>query len=72
MGAPPGSEAVRGEWYELASYQREQWQAVPGVGPVRAEALLAFFSHPEVQRMAAQLNQAGLLVFNGSITNQAR
>lgn len=63
LGAPPGSEAVRGEWYELASYQREQWQAVPGVGPVRAKALVAFFSHPEVQRMAAQLNQAGVAGF---------
>lgn len=63
LGAPPGSEAVRGEWYELASYQREQWQAVPGVGPVRADALVAFFSHPEIQRMAAQLNQAGVAGF---------
>lgn len=63
LGAPPGSEAVRGDWYELASYQREQWQAVPGVGPVRAEALVAFFSHPQVQRMAAQLNQAGVAGF---------
>ncbi|MCA8866922.1 NAD-dependent DNA ligase LigB [Halomonas sp. SBBP1] len=63
LGAPPGSEAVHGEWYELASYQREQWQAVPGVGPVRAEALVAFFSHPEVQRMAAQLSQAGVAGF---------
>ncbi|SES35326.1 DNA ligase (NAD+) [Vreelandella subterranea] len=63
LGAPPGSEVVRGDWYELASYQREQWQAVPGVGPVRAEALVAFFSHPQVQRMAAQLNQAGVAGF---------
>ncbi|MDQ7735307.1 NAD-dependent DNA ligase LigB [Halomonas sp. SpR1] len=63
LGAPPGSEAVRGDWNDLAGYQREQWQAVPGVGPVRAEALVAFFSHPEVQRMAAQLNQAGVAGF---------
>lgn len=63
LGAPPGSESVRGDWYELAGYQREQWQAVPGVGPVRAEALVAFFTHPEMQRMAAQLNQAGVAGF---------
>lgn len=63
LGVPPGSESVRGDWYELAGYQREQWQAVPGVGPVRADALVAFFSHPEMQRMAAQLNQAGVAGF---------
>ncbi|MFN2410359.1 MAG: NAD-dependent DNA ligase LigB [Halomonas sp.] len=63
LGAPPGSESVRGDWYELAGYQREQWQAMPGVGPVRAEALVAFFSHPEIQEMARQLNEAGVAGF---------
>ncbi|EHJ94194.1 NAD-dependent DNA ligase LigB [Vreelandella boliviensis] len=63
LGAPPGSDAARGDWNDLAGYQREQWQAVPGVGPVRADALVAFFSHPEMQRMAAQLNQAGVAGF---------
>ncbi|MCH4813988.1 NAD-dependent DNA ligase LigB [Vreelandella neptunia] len=63
LGAPPGSEAARGDWDDLASYQREQWQAVPGVGPVRAEALVAFFSHPEVQLMARELQQAGVAGF---------
>ena len=32
LGAPPGSESVRGDWDDLAGYQREEWQAVPGVG----------------------------------------
>lgn len=63
LGAPPGSESVRGDWYELTSYQREQWQAVPGVGPVRADALVAFFSHPEIQQMARRLNDAGVAGF---------
>ncbi|SDO43865.1 NAD-dependent DNA ligase LigB [Vreelandella arcis] len=63
LGAPPGSELVRGDWYDLADYRREQWQAVPGVGPVRADALVAFFSHPEVQRMAHKLEQAGVAGF---------
>ncbi|CAO1658516.1 NAD-dependent DNA ligase LigB [Halomonas sp. NYA30] len=63
LGAPPGSESVRGDWDDLAGYQREEWQAVPGVGPVRAEALVAFFSHPSVQRMALQLQQAGVAGF---------
>lgn len=60
LGMPPGGNARLGDWYTLAGYQREEWQAMPGVGPVRAEALVAFFSHPEVQDMAAQLNQAGV------------
>ncbi|CDG52496.1 MULTISPECIES: NAD-dependent DNA ligase LigB [Halomonadaceae] len=63
LGAPPGSESVRGDWYELTGYQREQWQAVPGVGPVRADALVAFFSHPEIQQMARRLNDAGVAGF---------
>lgn len=63
LGAPPGSESVRGDWDELAGYQRAQWQAVPGVGPVRADALVAFFSHPEIQHMARQLNEAGVAGF---------
>ncbi|GEN29701.1 DNA ligase B [Halovibrio variabilis] len=63
LGAPPGSESVRGDWDDLADYQREQWQAVPGIGPVRADALVAFFSHPEVQAMARQLQQAGVAGF---------
>lgn len=63
LGAPPGSESVRGDWYELTGYQREQWQAVPGVGPVRADALVAFFSHPEIQHMARRLNDAGVAGF---------
>tara|TARA_R110002072_G_scaffold1624_4_gene13814 strand:- start:139 stop:1185 length:1047 start_codon:yes stop_codon:yes gene_type:complete len=63
LGAPPGSESVRGDWDELAGYQREEWQAVPGVGRVRADALVAFFSHPDVQRMARQLQQAGVAGF---------
>ena len=63
LGAPPGSESVRGDWDDLAGYQREEWQAVPGVGPVRAEALVAFFSDPTVQHMARQLNEAGVAGF---------
>ena len=63
LGAPPGSESVRGNWDELAGYQREEWQAVPGVGPVRAEALVAFFRHPAIQHMAQQLNEAGVAGF---------
>ncbi|MDR5900205.1 NAD-dependent DNA ligase LigB [Halomonas vilamensis] len=63
LGATPGSEQASGDWVTLSAYQREQWQAFPGVGPVRADALLAFFSHPQVQRMALKLQQAGVAGF---------
>ncbi|UXZ53851.1 NAD-dependent DNA ligase LigB [Halomonas sp. 7T] len=60
LGMPPGGDARLGDWYTLTGYSRADWQAVPGVGPVRGEALVAFFSHPDVQRMANQLQQAGV------------
>ncbi len=60
LGMPPGGDARLGDWYTLAGYSRADWQAVPGVGPVRGEALVAFFNHPDVQRMARQLQQAGV------------
>lgn len=60
LGAPPGSDMPGGDWQHLAGYQASEWQALPGIGPVRADALVAFFSHPEVERMAEQLKQAGV------------
>lgn len=55
LGMPPGGNAGLGDWSTLADVTRSEWQAQPEVGPVRAQALTAFFSHPKVQRMAAQL-----------------
>jgi DNA ligase (NAD+) len=63
LGAPPGSEQASGDWATLSAYRREQWQALPGIGPVRADALIAFFSHSQVQRMALKLQQAGVAGF---------
>ncbi|MGM0834441.1 MAG: NAD-dependent DNA ligase LigB [Pseudomonadota bacterium] len=60
LGVPPGGSAQLGEWDTLAGYTHTDWQAEPGVGPLRADALVAFFSHPDVQRLAAQLKQAGV------------
>ncbi|MDW0361725.1 NAD-dependent DNA ligase LigB [Halomonas venusta] len=60
LGMPPGGNAQLGDWDTLASYTSTDWQAEPGVGPVRADALVAFFSHPDVQRMAAQLKLTGV------------
>ncbi|WP_249978186.1 NAD-dependent DNA ligase LigB [Vreelandella olivaria] len=60
LGIPPSGSAPLGDWNTLEGYTQAEWQAMPGVGPVRAEALVAFFSHPELQHMAAQLRQAGV------------
>lgn len=60
LGMPPGANARLGDWDTLADYSRADWQSTTGVGAMRAEALAAFFSHSEVQRMAAQLQQAGV------------
>ncbi|MDN3553120.1 NAD-dependent DNA ligase LigB [Halomonas almeriensis] len=68
LGAPPGALAgvaagERVSWAELATRRRSQWQALPGVGPVRARALRDFFRHPEVRRLAARLEQAAISGF---------
>ena len=60
LGMPPGGSAQLGDWDTLASYTSTDWQAEPNVGSVRADALVAFFSHPDVQRMAAQLKLVGV------------
>ena len=60
LGMPPGGSTRWGDWNTLSGYQREEWEAMSGVGPARAEALMAFFSHPDIQTMAAQLQLAGV------------
>ncbi|MDN6297697.1 MAG: NAD-dependent DNA ligase LigB [Halomonas sp.] len=60
LGAPPGSEQARGDWETLSGYTTSDWRALPNVGPTRAAALVAFFSAPEVQAFARQLDAAGV------------
>lgn len=60
LGSPPGSEQASGNWATLSGYTTGEWQALPNVGPTRAEALAAFFSAPEVQALARQLGAAGV------------
>lgn len=63
LGMPPGGEAGLDNWHTQTGYTLDDWQAMPGVGPVRAEALAAFFSHPHVILMAAKLQAAGVVGF---------
>ncbi|MGS2742439.1 NAD-dependent DNA ligase LigB [Halomonas sp. LS-001] len=64
LGAPTGHEKATGNWTTLAALSVAEWQALPGIGPVRSEALHAFFNHPELQRMAEALQRAGVAGFD--------
>ncbi|MFG6668779.1 NAD-dependent DNA ligase LigB [Halomonas sp. HNIBRBA4712] len=63
LGVPPGADARLQEWDTLKALSAADWEARPGVGPVRSEALAAFFSHPEIERMAIQLRAFGVAGF---------
>ncbi|WNL42226.1 NAD-dependent DNA ligase LigB [Halomonas sp. PAMB 3264] len=63
LGVPPGANARLQDWETLKALSADEWQARPGVGPVRGEALAAFFSHPELTRMAIQLRAVGVAGF---------
>ena len=64
LGAQTGHEKAEGGWTTRAGLSVAQWQALPGIGPVRSEALHAFFNHPELQRMAEALQRAGVEGFD--------
>ncbi|MHA6492079.1 NAD-dependent DNA ligase LigB [Pseudomonas borbori] len=64
LGLPPSGDAALPEsWDELARRSHGDWQQQPGVGPSRATQLQAFFRHPEVLALRAQLQQAGIRGF---------
>ena len=76
LGAPPGWErALPGSpgangWETLASRSVQQWQALPGVGPVRAKGLHDFFTHPQPNALAHELAELGVAGFSSdSIVN---
>ncbi|RJG12442.1 NAD-dependent DNA ligase LigB [Pseudomonas cavernicola] len=64
LGLPPtGSAKLPDHWDELARRSEQQWQTEPGIGPTRAQQLSAFFHHPEVLALRAQLQAAGAVGF---------
>lgn len=68
LGLPaPRNTALGVEWSSLAARTAEQWSREPGVGATRAEQLLAFFSHPHVQALAAQLLTQGIEGFQNPL-----
>jgi DNA ligase (NAD+) len=63
LGMPPAGNAALPDWNALARRSEAEWEAEPGVGAGRAARLRAFFNHPEVARLAAQLRAAGVAGF---------
>ncbi|KFE52874.1 NAD-dependent DNA ligase LigB [Pseudomonas syringae] len=61
IGLPPAGSAQLGpDWQALATRSAERWQAEPGIGPGRAQQLVAFFQHPEVLALSEQLRAYGV------------
>ncbi|RTQ98197.1 NAD-dependent DNA ligase LigB [Halomonas nitroreducens] len=61
LGVPPGWDVgATADWTALTRRREAAWRALPGLGPVRAADLRAFFDHPEVRRLARRLAAAGI------------
>ncbi|WP_411176842.1 NAD-dependent DNA ligase LigB [Pseudomonas sp.] len=64
LGLPGnGNLGLDADWDTLAQRSVADWQRQPGIGPQRAEQLRAFFQHPEVQALRAQLREAQIAGF---------
>lgn len=60
LGMPPAGDTGLSNWDAGIAMTELAWQQHPGVGPMRARKLKAFFAHPQVQRLARQLHEAGV------------
>ncbi|MDP9938638.1 NAD-dependent DNA ligase LigB [Ectopseudomonas alcaliphila] len=64
LGAPSGfTLGTEDDWATLLARGHAEWMQQPGMSQKSAERLVAFFSHPEVQRLGAQLQEAGTVGF---------
>ena len=52
--------ALPADWQTLADHDEDDWLALSGVGPRRAEELGEFFTHPEIGRLAERLAELGI------------
>ena len=62
LGAPDDAVDAGEDWAGLAARSEGDWRA-RGAGAARARQLVAFFAHPEVRALAAQLRAAGVQGF---------
>lgn len=64
LGLPLNGDLVLdADWDSLAQRSLADWQRQAGIGPQRAAQLRAFFQHPEVQALRAQLRAAQIAGF---------
>ncbi|MGY8829505.1 MAG: NAD-dependent DNA ligase LigB [Pseudomonadales bacterium] len=59
----PSQVPLNADWDTLARRSSADWQRQPGIGPQRAAQLTAFFQHPEVKALQAQLRTAQIAGF---------
>lgn len=59
----PGNVTLNADWDTLTQRSAADWQRQPGIGAQRAAQLQAFFQHPEVQALRAQLRTAQIAGF---------
>jgi DNA ligase (NAD+) len=60
LGMPPAGDIGLSNWEAGVAMTEQAWRQHPGVGPVRARKLKAFFEHPQVQWLAGQLHEMGV------------
>jgi DNA ligase (NAD+) len=59
----PSQVPLNADWDTLARRSSADWQRQPGIGPQRAAQLKAFFQHPELKALQAQLRAAQIAGF---------
>lgn len=59
----PSQVPLNADWDTLARRSSADWQRQPGIGPQRAAQLKAFFQHPELKALQAQLRAAQIVGF---------
>ncbi|MBD8874144.1 NAD-dependent DNA ligase LigB [Rhodanobacter sp. DHB23] len=62
LGAPDGAVDAGQDWATLAALGEDDWRG-RGTSASRARQLAAFFAHPDVRALAAQLHAAGVQGF---------
>jgi DNA ligase (NAD+) len=64
LGLPASGAAPLGnDWDALAARDAQAWDGFAGIGRGRAEQLVAFFQHPDVQALRQRLQAAGVAGF---------
>jgi DNA ligase (NAD+) len=63
LGMPASGDAELPDWATLSTRSSDEWQAIDGIGPGRADRLVEFFTHPELRAQVGRLHAAGVQGF---------